>query len=201
MRTGDALVSSKPGSKILIPIFQKVSLRFPWEYARSGTSHLSTKLTTQMLTLFTLTLLFMPLPDLQVDEEPVLTRCWWPQGSDTRENIVPSVSQQPKGLDTLLGRIIPICLQSPSPSSFKIKYLTCRRKSVNRKTYDEILIGLYLSSINWGSPLYEAPGQRSFRYFKQHSQMSHMVFSSILLAFFVVSCRLTSHSQPDYVVG
>ena len=118
-----------------------------------------------------------------------------------KTNIMPSVSQQSQGLNTLLGRIIPICLQSPSPSSFKIKYLTCRRKSVNRKTYDEILIGLYLSSMNWGSPLYEAPGQRSFRYFKQHSQMSHMVFSSILLAFFVVSCRLTSHSQPDYVVG
>ena len=131
MRTGDALVSSKPGSNILIPIFQKVSLRFPWEYARSGTSHLSTKLTTQMLTLFTLALLFMPLPHLQVGEEPVLTRCWWPQGSDTRENIVPSVSQQPQGLDTLLGQIIPICIQSPSPSSLKIKYLTCRRKSVN----------------------------------------------------------------------
>ena len=29
MRTGVALVSLKPGSKILRPIFQKVSLRFP----------------------------------------------------------------------------------------------------------------------------------------------------------------------------
>ena len=134
-----------------------------------------------MLTLFTLTLLFMPLPHLQVDEEPVLTRCWWPQGSDTRENIMPSVSQQPQGLDTLLGRIIPICLQSPSPSLFKIKYLTCRRKSVNRKTYNEILIGLYLSSINRGSPLSQNLG-RSFRYFKQRLQMyPQIVFFSIFL--------------------
>ena len=66
MRTGVALVSSKPGSKILRPIFQKVSLHFPWEYARSGTSHLSTKLTTQILTVLTLTILFMPLPHVPI---------------------------------------------------------------------------------------------------------------------------------------
>ena len=98
-----------------------------------------------------------------------------------KTNIMPSVSQQSQGLDTLLGRIIPICLQSPSPSSFKIKYLTCRRKSVNRKTYNEILIGLYLSSINRGSPLSQNLG-RSFRYFKQRLQMyPQIVFFSIFL--------------------